>query len=138
MVNVSITRLRVRSFWYLPLFMLHTLRSSRQARQSEGILDLDLRAEPGRVFWTITLWTETDAMRRYRSSGAHQVAMRILSTICDEAAYTRWTQESPELPTWEEAHRRMLAEGHLSKVKHPSPLHRAGKTAPPLESQLTA
>ena len=69
-------------------------------------------------------------MKKYRGSGAHQIAMRILSEMCSEASVTRWQQESTELPTWEEAHRRMLTEGKQSKVKHPSALQASGKTAP--------
>jgi hypothetical protein len=132
MYSVSITRLRLRSYLYLPLFMLHAMRSSRQAAAADGILGFETRNEAGRVFWTKTIWSEETNMKRFRGSGAHQLAMRLLSSICDEAAYTRWTQDSPELPTWEEAHSRMLREGHLSKVKHPSLLHAAGQTAPPL------
>ena len=69
-------------------------------------------------------------MKKYRGSGAHQVAMRLLSEMCSEASVARWTQDTTDLPTWEEAHRRMLAEGRLSKVKHPSPMQAAGRTAP--------
>ena len=40
---------------------------------------------------------------------------------CNEAALTHWLQDSSELPDWKEAHRRLVAEGRRSKVKHPSP-----------------
>ena len=56
--------------------------------------------------------------------------MRLLSEICSEAAIVRWSQETPDMPTWEQAHQRMLADGKLSHVKHPSPLQAAGRTAP--------
>jgi hypothetical protein len=36
-----------------------------------------------------------------------------------------WTQESNELPSWVEAHKRMQQEGRRSKVNHPSPAHTA-------------
>lgn len=130
MYNVSITRLRVRSIFYLPLFMLHAMRTLLQAQRAEGILGAETRFEWNNVVWTKTVWQEEAAMKQYRGSGAHQVAMRLLSKICSEAAYARWQQETPELPTWEEAHRRVRTEGKLSKVKRPSPLHAAGKTAP--------
>lgn len=130
MYNVSITRLRVRSIFYLPLFMLHAMRTLLQAQRAEGILGAETRFEWNNVVWTKTVWQEEAAMKQYRGSGAHQVAMRLLSEICSEAAYARWQQETPELPTWEEAHRRVRTEGKLSKVKRPSPLHAAGKTAP--------
>lgn len=130
MYTVSITRLRVRSIFLMPLFTLHALRTSSQAQKAEGILGVETRFEKNNVVWTKTMWTEESAMKKYRGSGAHQIAMRILSEMCSEASVTRWQQESTELPTWEEAYRRLLAEGKLSKVKHPSPLQSAGKTAP--------
>jgi hypothetical protein len=100
MYTVSITRLRVRHFWYMPLFLLHAMRSSNQVQQAHGILGAESRSEPGNAFWTKTLWVDVAAMKKYRNSGAHQLAMRILSAICDEASYARWTQDSPTLPSW--------------------------------------
>ena len=130
MYTVSITRLRVRSIFYLPAFMLHALRTMTQAQKAEGVHGVDTRFEKNNVVWTKTVWSEEKMMKNYRGSGAHQIAMRVLSTICSEASVARWQQEGTDLPTWEEAHRRMLTEGKLSKVKYPSPLHAAGRTAP--------
>jgi hypothetical protein len=132
MYTVSITRLRIRSIWYMPLFALHAMRTMSQAQSAEGKLAVDTRFEKDRVVWTKTVWRNEDAMKQYRGSGAHQVAMRLLSRICDEAAYVRWQQETETPPTWQEAHRRLLAEGKLSRVKAPSPMHAAGQAAPPL------
>lgn len=130
MYTVSITRLRVRSIFYLPVFMLHAFRTMTQAQKAKGVLGVDTRFEKNNVVWTKTVWADEMMMKNYRNMGAHQIAMRLLSTICSEASVARWQQEEPELPTWEEAHRRMLAEGKLSKVKYPSTLHTAGRTAP--------
>jgi len=130
MYIVSITRLRVRSIFLMPLFTLHAMRTSMQVQKAEGILGAETRFEKNNVVWTKTVWAEESAMKKYRGSGAHQIAMRILSEMCSEASVTRWQQEGAELPAWEEAHRRLLAEGKQSKVKHPSPLQASGKTAP--------
>jgi hypothetical protein len=132
MYFVSITRLRLRSIWYLPAFMWHAWRSARQAQTTTGNLGFDSRAEAGLVFWTKTIWTEAAAMNYFRTSGAHQTAMRYLANWCDEASYTHWVQALPELPGWDIAHQRLGQEGKLSKVKHPSPKHLAQHTAPPL------
>ena len=130
MYNISITRLRVRSIWYLPLFLLYAMRTSAQAQKAEGVLGAQTRFEKNNVVWTKTVWQDEALMKKYRGSGAHQVAMRLLSEMCSEASVARWTQDTADLPTWEEAHRRILAEGRLSKVKHPSPMQVAGRTAP--------
>ncbi|MFN8434402.1 MAG: hypothetical protein U0V18_10290 [Anaerolineales bacterium] len=130
MYTVSITRLRVRSIFYMPLFMLHAMRTMTQAQKADGVQGVETRFEKNNVVWTKTVWTEESAMKKYRGSGAHQIAMRILSEMCNEASVARWQQDGIELPTWEEAHRRMLTEGKQSKVKHPSPLQSSGRTAP--------
>lgn len=130
MYTVSITRLRVRSIFLMPLFTYHAMLTGSQAQKAEGILGADTRFEKNNVVWTKTIWSDETSMKKYRGSGAHQIAMRILSEMCSEASVARWQQERTELPTWEEAHRRMLTEGKQSKVKYPSPLHAAGRTAP--------
>lgn len=86
MYNGSITRLRVRSVFYLPVFMLHAMRTMTQAQKAEGVLGVETRSEKNNVVWT--------------------------KTICQD-----------------EAHRRLLAEGKLSKVKHPYPLQASRRTA---------
>ncbi|MEM7347216.1 MAG: hypothetical protein AAF485_23500 [Chloroflexota bacterium] len=133
MYTISVTRLRLRSVVYVPLFMFHAMRSGSQANESEGIHGFETRSEAGWVFWTKTSWSTEADMKQFRNSGAHQVAMRILSRICNEAAYVRWTQDSPDLPDWAEAHHRLTIEGRLSKLKRPSAFHLAGQAAPPLE-----
>lgn len=130
MYTVSITRLRVRSIFLMPLFTYHAMRTMTQAQKADGVLGVETRFEKNNVVWTKTVWNEESAMKEYRGSGAHQIAMRILSEMCSEASVARWQQDSTDLPTWEEAHHRMITEGKLSKVKHPSPLHAAGLTAP--------
>jgi hypothetical protein len=42
MALVSITRLKVRSWWYLPTFFAHTLRIARQAAAADGCLAVKL------------------------------------------------------------------------------------------------
>lgn len=130
MNNISITRLRVRSIYYMPVFLLHAMRTMSQAQKTEGVLGVETRFEKTNVVWTKTVWNDESTMKKYRGSGAHQIAMRMLSELCNEASVARWQQLDACLPTWEEAHRRMLNEGKLSKVKHPSPLHASGRTAP--------
>lgn len=135
MYTVSITRLRVRSLLFMPVFMFHAFRTMRQAQAAPGLVDVATRFERGNVVWTKTVWESEQAMKGYRNAGAHQIAMRLLSRLCSEASYARWQQESSTPPTWDEAHRRVLTEGKLSKVHHPSPQHLAGHTAPALKGE---
>jgi hypothetical protein len=128
---VSITRLRVRSWRFLPMFFFHALRSTRQASRSDGNLATRLLRDQNRTFWTATLWTSDVEMKRFMVRGVHGLAMRKLLYWCDEAALVHWTQENAALPSWLEAHARLETEGRRSKVNHPSPTHIAHRFPEP-------
>lgn len=121
MTFVSITRLRVRSWRFVPLFFIQALRSARQAAAAPGNLGTMLLRDPRWTFWTATSWESEAAMRDYMLAGVHRSVMRKLLDWCDEAAVVHWEQPDAVLPTWAAAHARMCAEGRPSKVHHPSP-----------------
>lgn len=121
---VSITRLRVRSWRYFPAFFLQTFRSARQAKAAEGNLAVSILREAHNTFWTRTVWNSEPDMRSFMLAGVHGRVMRSLLEWCDEAALVHWVQESPPLPSWEEAYQRLQQSGRVSKVNHPSEDHR--------------
>lgn len=122
---VSITRIRVRSWFYLPTFFSHTLRIARQAAAAEGSLGVKLLRDRRNTFWTNTSWSSEEAMMAFMHATPHGPTMRKLLTWSDESALVRWTQAGAELPSWEEAHARLQREGRPSKVNEPSEAHRA-------------
>jgi len=122
---VSITRLRVRSWLFAPAFLFTALRISAQARNAEGSLAVKIFRDGRNTFWTSTCWDSEASMRAFMIAKPHGPAMHKLLEWCDEAALVRWTQESADLPSWTEAHERMLREGRRSKVNHPSEAHKA-------------
>lgn len=122
---ISITRLHVRSWRYLPPFLIQALRSAWQAKLAEGNLSTSLLQEARNTFWTRTVWTDEAAMKSYITSGVHKQVMRSLLEWCDEAAVVHWEQAGSQPPTWEEAFRRLREEGRPSKVNHPSKAHQA-------------
>jgi quinol monooxygenase YgiN len=125
MALISVTRLHLRSNRYLLPFLWRTLLAARQAKRAPGCLGMELLRDSNSAYWTKTAWTDEAAMRAYMTSGAHRNAMPKLLDWCDEASLVHWTQDAAELPDWTEAHRRMVAEGRRSKVRHPSPAHEA-------------
>jgi hypothetical protein len=127
MALVAVTRLRVRSVWFLPGFIWQTGRSFWQARRAPGSLGVALRRAEGLAFWTVTAWRDEAAMRAYRVAPPHLHAMPKLLEWCDEACVADWQQESAELPEWETAERRMAECGRISKVHHPSGDQEAGR-----------
>jgi heme-degrading monooxygenase HmoA len=123
MTFVSITRLRVRSWRFLPGFGLYTVGTLRQCRRAPGFLNGSLLPDRGCTFWTMTLWRDHSAMRAFMVSGEHLKAMPKLLNWCNEASVVHWTQGDAAMPTWQEADRRMRTQGRTSKVRHPSPHH---------------
>ena len=130
MAFISVTRLRVRSFYFLPQFIWGTIRSANQAEHSAGFLGGKIVRMPRNVFWTVTAWESEAAMNAYRVAGAHLRAMPKLLKWCDEAAVAHWSQDSAEIPSWPEAHRHMLTEGS-SEGNHPSPVQVAKQIPTP-------
>ena len=90
---VSITRLRVRSWRYLPGFLLQSVRAARQAKGAPGNLSVSLLRDVELAFWTRTVWSDETAMRGFMLSGTHRRVMPRLLQWCDEAALVHWTQE---------------------------------------------
>jgi len=128
---VSVTRLRVRAWYFLPAFLISSLRIGRQARNAPGNLAVKILQDRRKTFWTCTAWESEDAMRAFMLAPPHKPAMRKLLEWCDEAALVHWSQPGPDLPNWTEAHERMQREGRTSKVNHPTEDHRKFVTAPP-------
>ena len=121
---VSITRLRVRSWRYLPLFFIQSLRSARQAKVASGSLAVSILRDAHLAFWTRTVWNGEAAMRAFVLAGVHRRAMPRLLQWCDEAAVAHWVQDAGEPPSWSEAHRRLQQDGRPSRVNHPSEAQR--------------
>jgi hypothetical protein len=133
---ISVTRLRVRSFLYLPEFLWDTFQSLRQVQRSSGFLGGRLLVNSGFVFWTMSAWQDEAAMNAYRTSGAHRKAMPKLLNWCDEAAVVHWVQESAEIPEWQQAELHMSEKGRLSKVNHPSAAQASQQIPPPQPSRI--
>jgi hypothetical protein len=131
MTFVSLTRLRIRSVRFLPLFFLHAMGSLSQAKKATGFQSGALLADRHWTFWTMTAWDGQDAMRQYMTTGSHKSAMPRLLDWCDEASVAHWTQPEESLPSWVEADKRMRATGRVSKVRHPSPQHANLEYIPP-------
>ena len=129
---VSITRLRLRGPEYLAQFADMVPGVFDQAVTAPGHLGSDLLPDARDTFWTKSVWTDRAAMRAYMTSGGHGDAMPLLREWCDEAHVAHWEQEGTDLPTWEEAHRRIVEEGRTSAVAHPSPDHASRTVAAPV------
>ncbi|MBX3431314.1 MAG: hypothetical protein KF779_17140 [Hyphomonadaceae bacterium] len=124
----SITRLRLRSFFTLPAFLGEARASAAQAGRSAGFISGALLLEGRMVFWTRTAWESADAMKAYRDGEVHRAAMPKLADWCDEASVAHW--EGEPVSDWDAVHARMVAEGRLSRVRHPTAAHTAKQFSP--------
>ena len=130
MALVSVTRLRIRSWRYMLPFALYTLRAARQAQGSSGFLGGWLGTSGSWAFWTVTVWTDETAMKRYRDNGVHKAAMPRMLDWANEGAMARYEQSGTQPPSGPAALSALESRGRISKVRHPTPEHSAGKTAP--------
>lgn len=128
---VSITRLRLRSFFYLPSFMVHAMRSGNQVQKAKGFLKGKTLLDKNLTFWTMTLWKDEADMKAYRIADAHKKAMPKLLDWCDEASVVNWQQPGMGYPEWQHSYDRMKKEGRVSKVRKPSPNHANMDIPPP-------
>jgi heme-degrading monooxygenase HmoA len=120
---ISVTRLRIRSLFFMPGFFLHAAQSVRQIRSAAGFREGALLPDRAFTFWTMTAWDSEEVMRSYMTAGSHKKAMPKLMFWCDEASVVHWEQSEAMLPSWEEADRRMRMEGRASKVRKPGSEH---------------
>ena len=72
---LSVTRLRLRSFRFVPQFIFANQQAARQLRKQPGFRGGKLLVDRNLTFWTMTLWDDERTMRAYRDSGAHREVM---------------------------------------------------------------
>ncbi len=120
MIFISVTRLRIKSFVYLPKFIIANEASVKQLKKTFGFLGGLELIDKNMTFWTLTLWDIDADMKVFRNSVPHRKAMQKLPIWCDEASYVHWTQEDQQLPDWKIVYEKMLTDGRTSKVRNPS------------------
>ena len=128
---VSITRLRVRAEEFVEPFFTDAVAADGQARSAQGNLGAEVLGDANDTYWTKTMWVNRAAMRVFVSAGGHRESMPRLRVWCDEAHVAHWEQAADELPSWTEAHRRLISEGRPSPVDHPTPAHESMDIPPP-------
>jgi len=123
----SVTRLRLRSLFTLGAFARETRAAAAQIAAAPGFIEGAVLAEGRLVFWTRSVWQSGEAMKAFRDSGAHRIAMPKLMEWCDEASAVQWEGEAER--DWAAIYARMASDGRSSRVKHPSTAHQAQRYA---------
>ena len=64
----------------------------------------------------------------------HQSTMARIDGWCDEATFIDWEQGTAELPSWQGAYERLVAEGQAASLTNPTPAHQSRSFPAPIES----
>jgi hypothetical protein len=131
---LAITRLTLRSTFYIPLLIWEVQRAVRQAKGSDGLMAGAAVHESGRTFWTLSLWKESRPMYQYVGTGAHLSMMPKLRQWCEESTNRDLPYEGTTLPTWEEAYRLMNEKPKFSFLIKPNQNHQNRVIPPPRKS----
>ena len=98
---VTITYLKLKSPFKLFVFLKHVYRIMAQLRESDskgfrtsGIL---------MNHYTVSLWPDEKAMKKFARKGAHQKAMKEVQSIASEVKV--YSYKSDKLPDWTKAKR---------------------------------
>ncbi len=129
-----VTRLRLLDQKYLDEFVGQAFAVVDQANDSEGNLAADVLVDANDTYWTRTAWDGRGAMGRFVTSEPHLATMGHLSEWCDEATFVDWEQSESDLPDWQTAYRRLVADGQVAPLAHPSEDHQTRAFPPPVEN----
>jgi hypothetical protein len=130
MRTVSVTRLRLRGWFFLPAFLFTNGPIIRQVRAAPGFSGGMLLMDAGRTFWTVSLWKDKSSMLAFRNGGNHGKAMPKLAGWVEHARVANWEQEGESVPDWETLHARLSENGRPTRLSHPSPDHKGATGFP--------
>ncbi len=104
-----------------------------QAKKSDGNLGSDVLADANNAWWTLTAWQERQPMQAFVGTEPHRSTMARLGDWCDEATFVDWEQASADLPDWQTSYRRLVADGQVASLMHPTDSHQTRAFPPPVE-----
>jgi hypothetical protein len=123
---------------FIPRFVWANLICTIQARRTTGFLNGTLAFSPqGTVFWTLTVWQDGAAMKRFRESGSHLKFIPKMADWGSEASTAAWKVVDGRLPTWDEAYEALRKCGRFAPVEAPNNNQRNGIVPPPSRVILT-
>jgi len=115
---IVVTRLRLRDPAFFDEFFAAAVAVVEQAQGTEGNLGADVLAEANNTYWTRTAWQGRVAMDSFVGTEPHLSTMNRIDDWCDEAAFVDWEQPSADPPDWQEAYRRLVADGVVFSLTH--------------------
>jgi hypothetical protein len=107
---VMASRLPLRSHRTIPRFLGLTASVARQLEGTSGLVGYSLLAQPIRkTFWTLSAWTDRDALDAFVRTMPHLAVMGKLRTHMGPTRFTTWTAPGSALPIpWDGAIQRLM------------------------------
>ena len=94
-----VTYFLLKRFRGLPRFNLYTGRVQQQLKQTDGLVGHALGAKPWRKqFWTLSVWEDEQALRRFVYSGFHKGVMIVLTDDMADFSTRSWPIEGASVP----------------------------------------
>ncbi len=123
MVYVSMTRMKLKAFYHLPLSLFHTVFIIRQIQQSPGFMVGKIMAAADLSMWTVTLWQSEVDLNNFYRSGCHAQTSRSIYHWATEAAHAHQAVQIQELPSWATIAETLMAIGHFHQLDPASTNH---------------
>lgn len=102
---VTITSLKLKSFWGFFKLSWRGLQISNQAKREQGFVAFK-NTGFGYTHYTLTLWQTEEDLKRFARSGEHLNAMKKSSELASEIR--TYTYSDDQLPNWNEAKSKLL------------------------------
>jgi quinol monooxygenase YgiN len=82
-----------------------TVSVVRQLQRTDGLVGYSLRAQPlARTFWTLSAWTDDDALAAFVRQMPHVSVMAKLRPHMAATRFTTWRARGSDLPiSWDDA-----------------------------------
>ena len=117
---IVVARLRLREPSLLDEFFTHAAAVIEQAQKTDGNLGVDALAEVHDVWWDVTAWQSKESIEPFMNTEPHLGTRALADHLCDEATFVDWEQDSAELPDWQTAWRRLVADGESATLSNAS------------------
>ena len=94
-----VSYLPLNKFRALPKFMKYTFQIQRQLAASEGLVGYSMDADVvGKEFWTLSVWEDAQALRRFVHHKPHDKVMTDLLPDMGKTEFVRWKASGSSIP----------------------------------------
>ena len=94
-----VSYLPLNKFRALPKFIRYTRQIQRQLADSKGLVGYSMDANlVGKEFWTLSVWEDAEALRRFVQQMPHDKVMVGLLPDMGQTAFVRWKAKGSSVP----------------------------------------